>query len=269
MIVRSLAWCFLLVLVGCASPTTKLDRRAQTLGFSIAVVKGDGFLHRAYMSGDIDSAKRVHIYLDGDGRPWLWQRQAADDPTPSSTLVLELMSQDSTASIYLGRPCYFVLERCDDRLWTTARYSPQVVKSMTAAVQQLLRHNDQASISLVGYSGGGALATLMVADLPAVDEVVTVAANLDIDYWVALHGYAPLDDSFNPIESADLAGVRHWHWVGGRDEEVRPEMARRFVERHGGTLREINDFDHRCCWADQWAELLAVSLGAVSGPSAR
>lgn len=257
------------MLLGCTSPATKLDRRAQALGFSVATVKGDGFLHRVYISGDIDKAERIHIYLDGDGRPWLWQRQIADDPTPTNPLVLELMTQDSVASIYLGRPCYFALEHCADRLWTKARYSPQVVESMTAAVETLLGDNDRAAISLIGYSGGGALATLMAADLPAVDELITVAANLDIDYWAALHGYATLDDSSNPIESANLAEVRHWHWVGGRDQEVRPEIVRRFVQRHGGTLREINEFDHRCCWAEKWTDLLAASLGAAWRSQAR
>lgn len=262
--IRCLLLYLLLTSTGCVSPAADYDRYARNLGFEIRTVSGEGFLHRVYLKGAVAGARRVHVYLDGDGRPWLWGRQPANDPTPANPLLLELMASDSAVSIYLGRPCYFALEQCATKYWTGARYSREVVASLNAAITRLLQDAPQAKVSLVGYSGGGALAVLMADALSAVDQVLTVSGNLDTDQWTAAHGYTPLSESLNPFDDASLAGVAHWHVVGLDDQRVPPRIARRFVDRHGGVVKDVPGVDHHCCWVEHWPALLRSTLASPS-----
>lgn len=91
----------------------------------------------------------LHIYLEGDGRPWIKRFRIAPDPTPRSSLVLQLMRRDPHSSIYLSRPCYFNYPEqglndnaCDSSQWTSARYSEDIVKSMVEAVREILLKHD-------------------------------------------------------------------------------------------------------------------------------
>jgi len=133
----------------------------------------------------------LNVYLEGDGTPWRYRTIVMPDPTPRRPLMLELMSADPSWSLYLGRPCYNGTSRdagCDNRLWTSARYSPQVVDSMASAIRVISERHDVDEIRLFGHSGGGALAVLLTEQLSNVKLIVTIAGNLDIDAWTDHHG---------------------------------------------------------------------------------
>ena len=67
---------------GCASPAQRIDDRAVDLGYRRVVVRGDGFSHVAYIkNGRATPNSALHIYLEGDGTPWVRKRVAASDPT--------------------------------------------------------------------------------------------------------------------------------------------------------------------------------------------
>ena len=261
---RALRLLFLALLVlqssGCTSPSLHMDERAADLGFQRTVVQGDGYEHVAYTKQGRSKASSVlHVYLGGDGTPWLRKRVAAIDPTPRTPLMLELMSLDPAPSLYLGRPCYHGLNKskaCSPDLWTDRRYSEAVVASMSAALDHL--SVDYQRLVLLGYSGGGTLAMLLAERQPKTGTIITVAANLDTARWVELHGQQPLSGSLNPAARASLPlRIRQLHIAGENDDNVPPLLVHEAISRQqGAEFKVFPKQDHRCCWGAVWPQIL-------------
>lgn len=205
---------------------------------------------------------RLHVYIEGDGRPFVNRFLIATDPTPQNPLALSLMTLDKTASLYLGRPCYFNNSRsdmtdaaCNAELWTSARYSEKIVASMIVALRQHLSTHTYQGISLIGHSGGGTLAVLMAARMPEVDQVVTLAGNLDIAAWANLHHYTPLKHSLNPA-NLNLLTTKQLHFGGDRDKNVPPSLGVAWLKSMKQNIHIIKDADHNCCWLTHWNQIL-------------
>jgi hypothetical protein len=251
-----------LAAIGCApslSGTKDLDE--ARLG-ERTLVAGDGFEHLIYRRGDWKQPGPVHVYLEGDGLPWITRTAIARDPTPRNPLALRLMTKDPAPSLYLGRPCYHGLADapgCSPWLWTHGRYSEEVARSMAAALRRALATVGDREIMLIGYSGGGVLAMLIAARVEQVTRVVSVAANLDIDAWTRHHGYSRLRGSLNPATLPPLPSrVRQIHLAGGRDVLVPPDLSRPVANRQpNADFLVIPEFDHRCCWKRDWPSILA------------
>jgi pimeloyl-ACP methyl ester carboxylesterase len=265
---QRLAWCGAMlaaaVLAACASPAERYESRAANLGFSALSLHGEGFRHVAYAAGLQEPFDTLHVYIEHDGTPWIASSRVASDPTPRTPFALELMAQDSGPRLLLGRPCYFETKEnaaCNLLLWTHRRYSPEVVASTSAALENFLSSHPFRRVVLIGYSGGGTIAWLMAARVPQVSAVVTVAANLDTDEWTKIHQFSPLEGSLNPATQPDLPStVAQRHYVGGRDENVPPSVVRSFAARHrSAAVIEIADFDHTCCWVERWRQVLSES----------
>lgn len=215
----------------------------------------------------------LHVYVEHDGSPWLEPARVAADPTPRSPLALELMARDAGPRLLLGRPCYFIPNAdpgCGPLLWTHRRYAPEVVASMIAALRGFLAEHAIARVVLIGYSGGGTLAWLMALQLSETVAVITIAANLDIDRWAALHRYSPLSGSLNPTLLPPLPpAVVQINYAGGRDVNVTPEVMHSFAARHPeARVVTLAEFDHECCWTARWPQLLDAVLRPVGQPSA-
>jgi len=227
---------------------------ALLLATQMTTVAGDGFRHRVLVQPAADR-EELHVYIEGDGTPWIRGTVVAADPTPKNPLALRLMKRDPAFSAYVGRPCYFGVQdaACTPELWTSRRYSPEVVTSMRAVIRELLDRHGAKRLVLIGHSGGGTLAVLLA---PAFDEtigVITVGANLDVAAWAAFHGYTPLD----PVELAPLPSrIRQLHLAGGRDRNVPPRLAKEAAERLGSRLVVTSRFDHDCCWERRWPGIL-------------
>jgi len=252
------------LLAGCATPAERFERRATDLGFEAISLQGNGFRHRAYAAGARQDSDTLHVYVEHDGTPWLESTRVSDDPTPRTPFALELMSRDEGARLLLGRPCYFGTATdpgCGPLLWTHRRYAPEVVASMVAALRSFLSAHPHRRIVLVGYSGGGTIAWLMAAQLPETVGVVTIAANLDTDYWASLHGYSPMVGSLNPALLPALpSAIAQLHYAGGRDRRVPPDVTASFRVRHPeARVVVLDDFDHECCWMARWPQLLGVN----------
>lgn len=247
-----------LALAACAAPAARFEERATALGFHRTLIEGIGFAHVVYWRAAAADSRSLHIYLDGDGRPWAGG-QPASDPTPRQPLVLELMALDPAPVAYLGRPCYHgqaAAAGCAPQLWTSARYSEAVVASMAAAARRLRERGGFAQVRWFGYSGGGALAMLLGARTPETASVVTVAANLDIELWARTNGYARLTGSLNPADGPGLPlRVRQRHYAGADDPVVPPSVAAAGPIA-AGTLVVVPGYDHRCCWTTLWPEVL-------------
>lgn len=203
----------------------------------------------------------LHVYLAGDGTPWITRTRISTDPTPRNPVALRLMLLDPSPSLFLGRPCYHGLagaSGCDSALWTHARYSEPVVRSMAHALERIVAERGAGQVVLIGYSGGGVLGWLIAERVRQVRGLVTIASNLDTEAWTRLHGYTPLYDSLNPAVRATLPSrVAQLHLAGARDKNVPPKLVRDAVERPGSNSAVVAlASDHRCCWERLWPGVL-------------
>lgn len=251
----------------CAAPAyQKLDQQAEQSGFTRSTVQGGSFRHVLYAS-EKRSEDTIHIYIDGDGVNWQWNRFVKADPTPGRSLMLDLMKTDQGNVLYLGRPCYLGLELddgCDADYWTYERYSEKVVSSMVEVINA--EADQYRNVVLIGHSGGGALALLVAERLPAVTAVVTIAGIIDTDAWTSHHGHTRLVGSLNPAKRDQLsANIKQLHLVGALDQNMPPFLVRQWVERqHGARLWEVTENSHMCCWNRNWPAVLEW-IASVTG----
>jgi pimeloyl-ACP methyl ester carboxylesterase len=258
---KCLAQVATLVLAACASPTAVFDQSAARLGFDRDVMTGTRFHHVVYRK-DGQRTKTLHVYLDGDGTPWIDGR-AASDPTPRNALVLRLLAQDPATAAYVGRPCYDGTATdalCSQHLWTRDRYSEEVVASMAAIVSQLMTAGRYETIAWFGHSGGGTLAVLLARRFSQTRLVVTVAGDLDTAAWAKAIAHEDLDGSLNPADGPPLAPeIRQRHYAGARDRIVPPDLMANAAAHLGAGLTVIDTFDHVCCWERLWPAILAAA----------
>jgi hypothetical protein len=205
---------------------------------------------------EYDSTRRAaRIYLEGDGIPWRNNEPSAN-PTGQRKLGFQLFLQDKFATAYLARPCYeqqTMPTNCTPEFWIGGRYSETVVSTLIQAIEQIAPTGD---IELVGYSGGGTLATLIAHRLTRVSRVLTLAANLDHDAWSQHHGSLPLTSSLNPIDDAPTLNGRELHLFGADDTIAPAALAQVYFEKHVAAVGVIDGFTHRCCWVEQWLRIL-------------
>ena len=246
------------LLGGCTFP---VERFAERHGFDTSTVDGRGYRHVVVSSPLRRPAGRLHVYIDGDGVPWIGGRKPADDPTPRNPLALRLMTADPGNAAYLGRPCYFGHARdagCDASSWTSGRYSAAVVASMAQAVRTLVAEGGHEEVVLIGFSGGGTIARLMAPEVPGLIGLLTVNANLDVTEWAVGHGYQPLSGSISPADLPDLPPhILHVQAIGTRDSVVPPAVTASYAARHDElVVWTYPDFDHVCCWLEHWSSIL-------------
>jgi pimeloyl-ACP methyl ester carboxylesterase len=265
----------LFIAAGCASSFFTADRvyrLARNAGFQRRIVEAGRFQVVVYLKAAAQAAQRVHVYIEGDGTPWIRHRRVARNPTPRNPLALKLMQLDPNPSLYLGRPCYHGLHNmpsCDPRFWTSDRYSEAVVESMAIALKALLAELSLDDAVLIGHSGGGTLAMLLAARIPMVRAVITVAANLDTDAWAAYHHYLPLHRSLNPARLEPLPPrIFQLHLAGKEDVNVPPNLIRPVVERqHNARWQVVRGQNHTCCWEALWPAVLAAVPAAKDNSS--
>ncbi|QKE63680.1 dienelactone hydrolase family protein [Aquipseudomonas campi] len=260
----------LALLAACASFPSPDERRQQAAALAQGQhwqsleLQAGAFRLQAYVPRAASASEELTIYLEGDGFAWLNARQPSPDPTPLDPLALRLaLAQPDGHAAYLGRPCqYLDGERppCQKRYWTQARFAEEVVHSLDQAADQLKVRAGAQRLVLVGYSGGGALALLLAARREDVARVVTVAGNLDHLAWTRHHRVTPLQDSLNPATlRPHLAGVEQIHLLGEQDRVIPPRLVEAFVAGyppgHRAQVRMLAGYDHRCCWAENWAQL--------------
>lgn len=251
-------------LYGCATPSERFAESALDRGFHEQTIDSGSHFHRLYANRPAQTAEHyaeLHVYLDGDGTPWTMHRWISDDPTPRNPLILELMALDKKPSILLGRPCYYGLSKskhCHSQLWTSHRYSETVVTGMAHALRSWLTGRRVDKLTLIGFSGGGALAMLLAPRFEQTAMIVTIAANLDVAAWSRHHGYQPLTDSLNPVDAPPLPEtIEQIHLAGLDDRNVPPAIIESFSQREtNARYLPFAEQTHACCWADIWPGIL-------------
>jgi hypothetical protein len=209
------------------------------------------------------SSFTLRIYIEGDGMAWITSRKPSKNPTPENPVALQLALADDSASVYLARPCQYILplDNCSKHYWTSGRYAEEVVAAISEAVSLIKQEYGAKRIELFGYSGGGTIAALVAARRNDVTRLVTVAGNMDHAFWTDYHKVSPLKNSLNPPDFAQqLFSISQTHFVGSEDGNV-PVNVIHAYQRHLPATNNVNvhvisDYDHNCCWVENWSKLL-------------
>ncbi|MBF0614864.1 MAG: alpha/beta hydrolase [Magnetococcales bacterium] len=259
----------LCTLAACAgfwsSPTERLLALAAQHQLQKITLSAGPFQLTGFLRNPETEVRILRIYLEGDGLAWSNRTTLSPDPTPTDSPVLTMMIRDpAPTALYLSRPCQLVggiTAGCPPQYWSTHRYAPEVVTAISTAIDQIKQQVDAQQIGLIGYSGGGVIAALLAANRQDVAWWITIAANLDLETWTRHHGVSPMPESLNPTQVIDrLASTHQIHFMGGRDQQVPETVTRAYLNRLPATTplqtHLVPEFDHACCWADHWLELL-------------
>jgi pimeloyl-ACP methyl ester carboxylesterase len=252
-----------LLLAACApSPAARYDTAA-------GIASTGGLMPHRYSAGaftlagwqrDIGSQPLV-VFIEGDGYAWADRNQPSTNPTPYRPVGLELAAAHTGNQVlYLARPCQYIPlseePNCNVTIWTTARFSPTVIDAFDQALTAAKRERGAGRLVLVGYSGGGVIATALAARRPDVAGLITIAAPLNLPDWTALHGVSPMTGSVDPMGLAGkLAGLRQRHIAGGNDTVVPVPIIKSFADRVGVPVTVVADMPHNGPWQRQWPTL--------------
>ena len=250
-----------LLLAGCTTPAERIDVEARSSGFARVVVQGIDFRHVVYSNGRDASGTILHVYIDGDGSPYVDRWTVAADPTPHNPLMLRLMALDAAPAAYVGRPCYAGLAQdppCSPLDWTLGRFSERVVDSLMSVIERQRTATGAAGLELYGHSGGGTLAVLIARRLPEVRRVITLAGNLDPDAWADLHDYTRLTGSLNPARLGPLpVSVEQRHFAGAHDRVMPPGLIEKAALQLGAQgIVVLPDASHAAGWEKKWPAIL-------------
>ena len=258
-------------MLGCASlmgRKSMAEDIAGKAGFSIEYIKAGSFTLMTYQKFHKQSDS-INIYIEGDGRAWETKHELSLDPTPSNPLALKLASLDPADNIaYVARPGQYSasgIPDCDSKYWSNDRFAPEVIESMDKAIDILKEKSGAKYVSLIGYSGGGAIAVLVAARRSDIIAIRTVAGNLNTLAFCVYHHVSQLKGSINPLDAARVvAHIPQRHFVGSKDKIVPLAIVESFVKMEGdkddGRIYLLDGVSHNDGWAKSWKDLLAVPL---------
>ena len=265
-------------ILGCTTLPACMDRAsfakniASKAGFTKEYIKAGDFTLMTYQRFNKRS-DTISIYIEGDGRAWETKHRLSGDPTPSNPVALRLAAVDPADNIaYIARPGQYPLSgfpECDSRYWSGRRFSPEALESINRAIDILKEKSGAKYLELVGYSGGGAIAVLIVARRSDVVAFRTVAGNLNSNALCAYHHVSQLDGSMDPLDVAQkVAHIPQRHFVSSRDKVVPFAIAKSFVTMEGDQDYEritiVDGLSHNDGWYKRWKGLLLIPLVADS-----
>ena len=260
----------LLLLQGCS--TTGLSER-RTLATDLAAehawqretIRTTSFQLAAWL-GPASPGRTLTLYIEGDGFAWASRSRPSFNPTPKQPIGLALaLHHPHGNAAYLARPCQYVdlaIEPdCTAATWTRDRFAESVIEASNSAISMLKTRYGAQALTLVGYSGGGAVAALVAARRQDVQRLVTVAAPLDHAFWTSSLKLSPLTGSLNPADAwPGLKNLPQIHYVGTDDKVLSASVVEsyraHFPDPEQIRIELIHGFDHRCCWVEAWPEIL-------------
>jgi len=261
----------LFFVISCATPgLTERQKTAKIIaekaGFQRIIFNTELFKLYGWQKIDNIDKKALVIYIEGDGKAWQGRFKVSKNPTPVNPIALRLAVQDKRANIiYLARPCQFFsiqsVNNCSAKYWTSHRYSQEVINAYSVALKQIIERYSIDELSVVGFSGGGVIAALLAAQRSDIVSLTTVASNLDHFNWSLHHKVSSLNGSLSvyPYISA-LAEVTQFHLWGSNDLivpfKVNKNLLGQLLKHKTVNYTIYNGFDHVCCWAEQWPDIL-------------
>lgn len=248
------------LLAACAAPGWQTQiSRLNLNATSYASTKFDHLV----VANQATTSSDLHVYIEGDGRPFIKRARVATDPTPRRSRMLELVGRDPYPALFVSRPCYFETmdDRCHAKLWTIARYSEDVIDSLAQIITDEWQARGHPKLTLIGYSGGATLALLLAVRLPFADQVITLNGNLDPERWAMLHGFTPLVGSMSPLDYQLKSAVAEFHVLGERDRQIPPDSVVRYTSdparrRDNFVVCRVEKCSHDGCWTRLWPQFL-------------
>ena len=215
-----------LFLTGCATPNPLKDMRFQPISSSDYTVASWYKITKTGMP--------LKVYIEGDGHSFDRKGLPTDDPTPEGLFLRQLAVDDPSPNVvYLARPCQYLMStHCSQKDWTTGRFSEQIVGAMEASVGALMKKAKTQKVILIGYSGGGMIASQIAVRHPKdVKELITIAGVLNHKDWTTYHGDLPLVDSIDlDTQDATFKSLKQIHYVGQKDTVVPIELSEKWVD---------------------------------------
>lgn len=183
----------------------------------------------------IQAGEPLTIYLEGDGRISTSYGMATEDPSSPEPLALKLAVQNTQGNVaYIARPCHYMIAEdklCQEKFWTTHRYSPEVITATAEAIQKLQQETQTRSTHLIGHSGGGGIAVLVAPKLKGITQITTLSGNLSLELMDKHHKTEPLVGSLDPFTTARInALIPQKHYSGSKDTVVPPSIAAAYVK---------------------------------------
>lgn len=215
---KKLLFLLMFFVVGCATENPLKDLRFQPIS------SGDYTVASWYKI--TKAGQPLKVYIEGDGHAFDRKGRPTDDPTPEGLFLRKLAVDDTSPNVvYMARPCQYLMgQNCSQKDWTSGRFSPAILDSMEASVGAMMKKSRADQVILIGYSGGGMIASQIAARHPEqVKKLITIAGVLDKDKWTAYHKDEPLYQSVN-LNVMALKGIPQTHYVGAKDKIVPPEL---------------------------------------------
>lgn len=251
------AWFCALLLGGCQNSQSQLQSLANVSGHQLVHLPSQPFALLAALP-ERPVGESLRVYIEGDGRAWIHTDRPSLDPTPDNLLVAQLALEDPRPSVYLARPCQFIGEhKCTKRWWTSARYAPEVVDSLDAALNALKTRLGNQQFELIGYSGGATLALLLAERRTDIVSLQTLAGNLSPNQWAQQQGLAPLTESLQPnLSSVQFSRIKQRHLAGATDQVIPAELihqsAEQLSEQGCVEFHLLPDVGHQLGWLHTW-----------------
>jgi len=265
---RCLVVLLILQLTACAGLDSRLQNvevLASAHGFDHDVINAGSFNIVTYQKIQRNTAD-ITVYIEGDGYAFVDRVTVSSNPTPINAIGLKLAVLDNAENIvYIARPCmYLDLSNepdCVADYWTTRRYAPAVIEAISKAIDAIKVASAATKIRLVGYSGGGTIATILAAQRDDVLDLRTVAGNLDIAEFARYHKVTPLTGSLNPVDFSNvLTRIPQRHYIGSEDKVVVSQITGSYqqsLRRFDPELRcvervEATGITHNTGWEYYW-----------------
>jgi hypothetical protein len=256
----------ILLFVASCTPTVKerimkADGLAYGSKFKKILVDSGGFVLTTYQKISDQNSPYI-FYIEGDGFISRDIHTISENPTPLSPIMLELTILDNRKNvIYIARPCQYTdmsfNKLCINKYWTDSRMSEEVVNSIANSIKKIAGNN---KISLIGFSGGGGIAILVAPKLNHVQNIITIAGNLDIKEFAKFHKSKSISDSLNPVDYIDqVKNIPQLHISGGKDKIVPILIADKFVKAAKSKCVKqitIDSSSHGKGWSLVWQDIL-------------
>ena len=247
-----------------ASPVSRL-KTADDIAFANkmakTIVRTRNFDLTTY-SRIANKEEAIVFYVEGDGLAFLGKRRISADPTPLNPMGLRLASLDHSENVvYIARPCQYLENNtnrnCSTAYWTDKRFALEVVLSINEVISHFAK--DANKVHLVGYSGGGAIVTILSAMRDDVETLRTIAGNLNHEAVNKHHNVPPQKGSLNPINYLQkIRNIPQIHYVGEKDKIVPPFIAENVVSlinnNRCAEVETVAKATHSEGWQDFWKE---------------
>lgn len=253
-------------LFGCSSfeyRKAKAFDLAKDNHYELSVFQAKNFPIQLFIKSH--ASKHAVIYLEGDGLVLNAFGELAQNPTPTDPVALKLAIVDdrSYTKIIINRPFqYTASSRRDSKYWTTARYSAEVIQSVVESINAAQQKFAFDTFELVAYSGGAAVALLLVPHFQNITHITSFAGNLDHQSWTDYHDTQSLFQSLDPMQNKELlCKVKQAHYAGTRDDNTTLDLANAYKDRLNCDkirITPIEGYSHDSDWTRVWREQLKL-----------